>query len=122
MKFLKAGLAVALVSAGLATTLPASAHTKLVSSSPAANATVTASPRTITLTFNEKVVPAFSSFELVMVGHDMKVPVKTTVSKDNKTISGSPTAPMMAGAYKIKWTAASADGHRMKGEVPFRVR
>ena len=121
MKLAKLGVSAAAAAAALLIAAPALAHTKVVKSTPAAQATV-AAPKTITLTFNEKVVPAFSSFELVMVGHDMKIPVKTTVSKDNKTISGSPTAPMMAGAYKIKWTAASADGHRMKGEVPFRVR
>ena len=122
MNYRFSGLAALVGTAGLLISSSAWAHAHLVSSNPATNATLTESPKTITLTFNEKVVPAFSSFELVMVGHDMKIPVKTTVSKDNKTIIGSPAGPMMAGAYTIKWTAASADGHRMKGEVPFKVR
>jgi len=121
MKFLKAGLAVALVSAGLATTLPASAHTKLVSSSPAANATVTASPRTITLTFNERVVPSFSKFELLMPEHDMKIPVETTVSSDGKRIIGTVRSSLHRGSYAIHWTAAGSDGHKMEGHVNFRV-
>jgi methionine-rich copper-binding protein CopC len=29
---------------------------------------------------------------------------------------------MMSGAYKIRWAIAASDGHRMTGEVPFRVR
>ena len=58
------------------------AHAHLVSSTPAANAALPTAPKTITLTFNEKLVPAFSKFELSMVDHDMKVPVTTAVSKD----------------------------------------
>ena len=41
-----------------------SAHARLVSSTPAANATV-AAPRSIALTYSERMVPAFSTFEVV---------------------------------------------------------
>ena len=103
-------------------TSPAWAHAHLVSSNPAANASLTATPKTITLTFSDKLVPAFSKFELVMPEHGgMKVAVKTTVSKDGKSISGTPGAPLAKGLYKVVWTAASADGHKMTGEVNFKV-
>ena len=99
----------------------ASAHAKLVSSNPAAAATG-AAPKTITLTFNEKLAPAFSSFELAMAD-GMKVPVKTTVSKDRKSISGTPQGKLMPGGYKITWRAAAGeDGHRMDGVVAFTVK
>jgi copper resistance protein C len=98
------------------------AHAHLVSSTPAANATLTAAPKTITLTFNEKLVPAFSKFELTMPEHGgMKVPVKTAVSKDGKSITGTTESALAKGAYKIIWSAASADGHKMNGEVAFKV-
>jgi methionine-rich copper-binding protein CopC len=100
---------------------PAWAHAQLASSNPAANATVAVAPKVITLTFTEKLVPAFSRFELVMVDHKMKVSVKTVVSEDGKTISGTPQGALMKGAYKVTWTAASVDGHRMTGEVAFKV-
>jgi methionine-rich copper-binding protein CopC len=99
---------------------PALAHTRLVGSTPSANATVS-SPRTITLTFNERLVPAFSKFELTMPGHDMTIPVETTVSRDGKRMVGTVSSPLMKGAYRITWTAAGADGHRMTGTVNFRV-
>lgn len=105
----------------LATASPAFAHADLVRSNPAKNATV-AAPKKIILTFNEKVVPAFSKFEISMVGHDMKVPVKTQVSADGKTLTGVPQGRFMKGSYKISWVAAGADGHRMTGEIPFKVR
>lgn len=114
-------VALAGVSALLAAS-PAWAHARLVSSNPAANATVAASPRAITLTFNEKLVPAFSRFDLTMPEYGgMKVAVKTTVSADGLSITGTPEAAMIKGAYKIVWTAASADGHKMNGEVAFKV-
>jgi methionine-rich copper-binding protein CopC len=116
------GLAGLIGSAALLATSPAWAHTSLVSSNPAANATVSAAPKTITLTFSAKVAPAFSKFELVMPEHGgMKVPVKTTVSQDGKSIVGTVSAPLAKGGYKIAWTVASADGHKMNGEVPFTV-
>lgn len=116
------GLAGLIGSAALLATSPAWAHAHLVSSTPGANATVAAAPKTITLTFSEKLVPAFSKFDLVMPEHGgMKVAVKTTVSKDGKSITGAPAAALTAGAYKVVWTAASADGHKMNGEVAFKV-
>lgn len=99
----------------------ASAHARLVKSYPTANATV-AAPKTISLTFNEKLTPAFSKFDLGMAD-GMKIKVKTMVSKDHKSLIGTPEGKMMPGAYTITWHAASADdGHRMDGTVPFKVK
>src|SRR5690606_3985640 len=66
----------AFASTALLASGPAWAHAKLVSSTPAANATLKAAPRTLTLKFNERLVPAFSKVELLMPAHNnMKVPV-----------------------------------------------
>lgn len=113
-------LAIAAGAMALAMSSQAFAHAKLVASNPA-EGTAVAAPKTITLTFSEKVAPTFSGFEVVMVDHDMKIPVKTAVSKDGKTITGTPQGAFMKGAYKVNWHAASSDGHRMKGAVSFRV-
>jgi len=107
--------------AALATASPAFAHTRLVGSTPAANATLSASPRTITLTFNERVVPRFSKFEVTMPAHQMEIPVTVTVSRDGKRMIGTPRSRLMKGSYKIVWTAAGADGHKMTGEVAFKI-
>ena len=116
------GLAALAGATALVVSSPAWAHAHLVSSNPAANAAVAVAPKVITLTFNEKLVPAFSEFELTMPEHGgMKVPVKTTVSKDGKSITGTPQSALTNGAYKIVWSAASADGHKMTGEVAFKV-
>lgn len=99
----------------------ASAHARLATSDPAANTTV-AAPKAIRLTFNEKLAPAFSTFELA-TADGLKAAVKTSVSQDRKTIIGVPKGPLRPGLYKITWRAASADdGHRMDGAFAFTVK
>jgi methionine-rich copper-binding protein CopC len=106
----------------LATATPVLAHTELVRSNPAANATVKNAPRAITLTFNERLVPRFSKFELTMPAHDnMAVAVRTAVSPDGKRIVGTLAKPLGKGDYRVTWTAAGADGHRLTGTVNFKV-
>jgi methionine-rich copper-binding protein CopC len=97
------------------------AHAALLQSDPAANSTVTA-PKAIKLTFSEKIVPAFSGFELSM-GDGMTMPVTAKLSDDGKSLIGTPTGSFMAGAYKITWHATSADdGHRMDSSFMFKVK
>lgn len=99
----------------------AGAHARLVTSDPAVNATV-AAPKAIRLTFNEKLAPAFSTFDLAMAD-GMTAPLKISVSQDRKTMTGVPKGRLMAGAYKVTWRAASADdGHRMDGAFTFTVK
>jgi methionine-rich copper-binding protein CopC len=97
------------------------AHAALVQSDPAPNSTV-AAPKEIKLTFSEKLVPAFSGFELSM-GDGMTMKVATKIAEDGKTLIGTPSGSFMSGAYKIAWHATSAeDGHRMEGSLSFKVK
>jgi methionine-rich copper-binding protein CopC len=111
----------ALAAVALAPAAPAFAHAHVVKSTPAANAVV-AAPKAVSVTFSEKLVPAFSRLEIAMTGMKMDVPVKTSVSADGKTLTGIPKGAFMAGSYVINWTAASADGHKMKGSIPFKIK
>jgi len=106
--------------AALVAATPVLAHARLVSSNPAANATVKA-PATITLRFNERLVAAFSKFELSMPAHHMTIPVRTTVSSDGRQIVGTPSSALANGDYTVTWTAAGADGHKMTGHFNFKV-
>ncbi len=98
----------------------AQAHARLVAATPTTGSTV-AAPRTISLTFSERMVPAFSSFDLANAQGTV-IPVQTRVSKDGKTLSGSPRATLAAGSYTVNWRIASSDGHRMTGSTTFNVR
>jgi len=102
---------------------PAFAHAHLVKSDPAPRASV-ASPGKLSLTFSEKLVPAFSKLVLTMpMGkQSMTVPLKTAVGADGRTLIGTPQGTLAAGGYTIKWTAATTDGHKTAGSVPFQVR
>ena len=105
----------------LAPPAPAFAHAHVVKSDPAANAVV-AAPKQVSVTFSEKLVPAFSKLEISMAGMNMAVPVKSSVSTDGKTIVAVPQGPFMKGAYVISWSAAAVDGHKTKGTIPFKVK
>jgi len=100
---------------------PAFAHAKLVQSSPAADATISA-PRVIRLTFSEKIVPAFSGFQLSM-GDGMTVSTSTSLSDDGKTLIGRPTSPFMTGRWTMSWHATAADdGHKTEGSYGFTIK
>ncbi|MFC5387907.1 copper homeostasis periplasmic binding protein CopC [Brevundimonas bullata] len=99
---------------------PAAAHARLVSATPAPNATV-AAPRTFSLTFSERTVPAFSGFDVVNAAGE-KVAIRTAVAEDGKTLTGVLARPLAAGAYRVDWRIASSDGHRMTGSYTFTVR
>mgnify|MGYP003677132776 CR=1 FL=1 len=98
----------------------ASAHARLLAATPAAEATVTA-PRSVTLTFSERLVPAFSSLEIVNAA-GTRSPATTTVGEDGKSLVGTLSAPLITGSYTVRWAIASGDGHRMTGAHVFTVR
>lgn len=122
---LLATLALAL-SLGLPAT--ALAHPKLLSASPAANATVGATKR-VTLNFSERLLPKLSGGELVMTGMPgmaahgpMKVAVTATVGSDGKTLDLVAARPLAAGSYRLDWHVVSTDTHRITGSLGFTVR
>ena len=111
-------LALALLALAPASAL---AHAHVVASTPAANAAITA-PKKVSVTFSEKLVPAFSKLSISMAGMNMAVPVKTSISADGKTIVAVPQGPFTRGAYVINWAAASVDGHKTNGSIPFKIK
>ena len=107
----------------------AQAHTRLVSSTPAANATVS-KPGRVVLTFNEPVVANFTGATLVMtampgmVGHrPMAISGFTTaMSRDGKTLTLQMRRALTPGAYQLSWHAVGDDTHRMTGSFTFTVK
>ena len=108
---------------GLAGT--AGAHPKLVSSSPAANATV-ASPAHIDLRFSEQLMPNFAKGDLIMSAMPgmgaMKMTSKASVGADGKTLVIIPKARLPKGKYVINWRVVSKDTHKLAGRYAFAVR
>jgi methionine-rich copper-binding protein CopC len=104
--------AVALLSiAGAAT-----AHPKLLSVTPAANAAVVA-PAHIELHFSEKLMPAFSPGMGAM-----KMASATAVAADGKTLVVTPKTRLVRGRYIIDWHVVSTDTHKVGGRTAFAVK
>jgi hypothetical protein len=115
------------------------AHAKLVSSTPADNAEVSA-PQKIELQFSESLVTKFSGASLLatdaasmagmpdmkgmqgMSDHTMKVPAKVSGSDDPKTMVITPNQPLVPGKYRVQWQAVSSDTHRVTGTISFTVK
>jgi len=98
----------------------ADAHSILVSSSPAAGASVAASPAEVVLEFNEPVENRFT--ELAVLGPDGVSHWEAgPVSVVDARVS-APVRPLgPAGTYTIRYRVTSADGHPVSGTVPFRL-
>ncbi|KTE19410.1 copper resistance protein CopC [Sphingopyxis sp. H050] len=108
--------------------ITAAAHTKLIASTPTANSTVS-KVTSINLQFNEKIVASTLKTELVMTGMPgmanhapMKVPFSSMMGKEGKSAMLMVKRPLSPGTYKVTWSAAGADTHRMGSEFSFTVK
>ncbi|WP_420145880.1 copper homeostasis periplasmic binding protein CopC [Sphingobium sp.] len=117
------------IAAMAASALPgvASAHGKLVSSTPAANATV-AKPTELTLTFSDALLAPMSGAELVMTGmpgmsDHPPMPIKGfKTNVEGKTMTLTLPRALPVGSYDLKWHVAGADQHRVEGGYSFKVK
>jgi methionine-rich copper-binding protein CopC len=97
---------------------PAFGHAKLLLSSPTADAQVTGSPSTLTLTFNENV--RLAMLKLSTGGRDIPITI-------DRAAAGAPTVTvklpaLAAGKYDVQWSALTLDdGHVVKGGYSFSV-
>lgn len=116
-------LASVLVAATLQVVLgagPASAHDVLVSSDPAADASVSGDLDRVTLTLSEPPLSGLQSGIVISVtdagGSEH---ARGDVSTDGNTI-GTAVDLTDAGSYQVRWRSVSVDGHPISGEYAFR--
>ena len=100
----------------------ANAHTALVSSNPKSNAMLTASPKYISITFNEELI-AIAGKQVSKIslfnakGKEIKLPPAQVIHKDIVVaVSNLP-----ASKYIVKYRVVSADGHPVSGSFNFWV-
>ena len=111
----------------LAVASAAHAHPKLVSATPAPNATV-AKPARVDLRFSERLMPKFSGADLMMTGMKgmahppMKVAATAAIAADGYKLVVTPRSPLGAGTYSVAWRVVSADTHRITGTHAFAVK
>ena len=103
------------------------AHVELVSSTPAASATVT-KPTKLRLTFSETFLAPLSGAELTMTGmpgmsQHAPMPIKGfKTSVEGKTMTLTLPRALPAGSYLLKWHLVGADQHKMEGSYSFTVK
>jgi methionine-rich copper-binding protein CopC len=107
---------------------PVLAHTKLVGSTPAANSNVS-KVTSVQLKFSEKLIAATIKTELVMTGMPgmadhppMKIAITSAMGKDGKSMTLTPRRALAPGTYRVTWSAAGADTHRMGSDFTFTVK
>ncbi len=121
--FTRAGLAAAVVAAGLSPAFiaPAFAHAHLQSANPAANSTVAAVPAELSCNFTEALEPRFSQLQV------QDAAGKQVDSGDMHLAPGNPKQMVIglpklgAGVYTVVWHATSVDTHKTEGRFTFTV-
>ena len=107
----------------------AMAHPRLLSSTPAAGATI-ARPTKLTLIFSEKMLAPLSGVDLTMTGmpgmaNHAPMPIrgfKTAVEGDGKTMIVTLPRALPAGSYDLDWHLVGADQHKVAGKLSFSVK
>ena len=103
------------------------AHPRLLSSSPAANATI-AQPTRLTLSFSEHLLAPLSGIDLTMTGmlgmaDHAPMPIKGfKTAVDGKTMSVTLPRALPTGSYDLDWHVVGADQHKIAGKYSFSVK
>jgi methionine-rich copper-binding protein CopC len=124
---MKRSLVALIAAAALALPGVAAAHSKLLSSSPAADATV-AKPIKLTLTFSETFLAPMSGVDLTMTGmpgmaDHPPMPIKGfKTSVEGKSMIVTLPRALPAGSYDLKWHIVGTDQHKMEGGYSFKVK
>jgi methionine-rich copper-binding protein CopC len=100
---------------------PASAHAELKQAAPAAGGSVSAAPTEVTLNFNERLEPTFSTIMVRdAVGKRVDKADARLDQRDRATMRVS-LQPLTNGIYIVEWRALTADTHRTEGAFIFRI-
>jgi hypothetical protein len=105
-----------------AITSPAFAHATLQSSDPQSGSTLANSPSQVRLKFNEALEPAFSRIKLAGPRNSAIPIAAATVDKADPSVLTAPLPVLPAGDYRVLWSAMARDGHKVKGEITFKVK
>jgi methionine-rich copper-binding protein CopC len=100
---------------------PASAHAELKQATPAAGGSVSVAPTEVTLNFNERLEPTFSTIMVRdAVGKRVDKADARVDQRDRATMRVS-LQTLTNGIYIVEWRALTSDTHRTEGAFIFRV-
>jgi hypothetical protein len=108
--------------AALAAAGAASAHARLIMSSPKAGESI-AAPKGLALHYSESIVTAGSSVNVTGPGGAVVATSPLAVgAKDKRLVNVNFTGPVAHGAYKVHWHMKTEDGHETDGAFAFTVK
>ncbi|WP_433796446.1 copper resistance CopC family protein [Actinoplanes sp. CA-252034] len=111
--------AAAVLSATLAPGTPAWAHATLVSADPAEGVTLVTAPSAVTLEFNERLNPDFTTIVVSDTAQQRVAASPATVDGARGTLTL--TAALSNGGYTVAYRVVSVDGHTVQGSYPFTL-
>jgi len=118
-------LSAAVLCAAAPATARSAFHLRLVSSDPAADATLAAPPAALRLTFSEAPELAVTTVRLKGPGdHAVAMNRLVRAPGDRATVVATPRAPLALlghGRYEVTWRTMAHDGHAMHGTFHFTV-
>jgi methionine-rich copper-binding protein CopC len=96
------------------------AHAMLDRASPAVGSTVAAPPRSVLLTFTEKIEPALSTVR-VEDASGARVDQGKPQLDGGRNVLRVNLKPLAPGSYKVIWKVLSVDTHSTEGSFTFQV-
>jgi methionine-rich copper-binding protein CopC len=97
------------------------AHAHLVRATPGEGGTVKAAPAEVTLKFNERLEPSFSSAVIRDAAGKQVDKADAHVDKADRTVVRVSLPPLEPGVYTVEWRVMSSDTHKVNGNFTFRV-
>ncbi len=100
---------------------PVSAHASLVSSSPKDGAQLTKAPKTVVLTFGERLLTTGDAVTATYLKTGRRITLPAAKVKGAKLSVAWPKSAR-AGKYRVAFRVVSADGHPVTGRITFSYR
>ena len=97
------------------------AHAHLVRAAPTEGGTVKSAPNEVTLKFNERLEPSFSSAIIRDAAGKQVDKADAHVDKSDRTVVRVSLPPLEPGVYTVEWKAMSSDTHKVNGTYTFKV-
>ena len=113
------GRGLALAGLALVVAGPAAAHSLLLESRPAANATLSAPPRQIALRFNNRIEKSLSRVRLLDARGVAQPLALAADDAPDRLTAAVPALP--PGRWWVEWQVLSTDGHVVSGRFEFRL-
>jgi methionine-rich copper-binding protein CopC len=117
----KAVVAVSSASLILWSVVAASAHAHLVRATPAEGGAIKEAPAEVTLKFNERLEPSFSSAVIRDSAGKQVDKADAHVDRSDRTVVRVSLPPLDPGVYTVEWRVMSSDSHKVNGNFTFKV-